>query len=283
MNSFLFVTHLTPENKSSSIRKSLFNLHEKAIFNQTYSNWKVFQVGEEEFRDEKIFRVRLDNSKSKDEQKKLLYEIFSREDVKEYFEKSDYIIKLDDDDVISPILLEHLADFNLDLYCDEFHFFYDLCTGMISSQKRNWIASTCVHRTEHALTKVNPSGPPNIFFNSLLYTNHSITWHEFYKNKNYLTASAHHPVYMRVLSPTSISSGVRSNLLLSSDDIDFICYGNYLRGFGSWVHFSKNDFSCYQEELIRIWENFPKGRNRMNINLQEKLGLANRLRKLFKF
>ncbi|MFN5458334.1 MAG: hypothetical protein ACK5AY_00350 [Bacteroidota bacterium] len=253
MNTFLFVTHVTPKNKRSTLRQSLFEIYNKALLNQSYPNWKLLQIGDHDFHDTRFLKISLDSNLDTQKQ---IENIFNRSDVTKFINDSDYLIKLDDDDIISPNILERLSNFKGDLFYDEYHSFYDVCSSKSSFQRRPWIASTAVHKTEHALSKINDSGPDNIYLNSLLYTDHSQIWHKYYSDKNIQSSNKNNPVYLRVLSPTSISSGCDAFPLVSNDQINYIKYHNYLRKFGTWNISFISDFTDYKNDLLKAWFDF---------------------------
>jgi hypothetical protein len=262
MNKFLFITHLTPKAKRSSLRESLISLWRNALEKQSYPHWKSLVIGEEEKRTGKYFELRIDPALGKSERRRPLSELYERQDVKDYVHDADYVIKIDDDDIISPLLLEKLVQFDGDLFYDDFHTFYDISSGQLTQQQRPWIASTCVHKREHAFSKLNPSAEENIFLNSVFYSDHSKIWHNYYRGKRMQKAKPQHPVYLRVLSPTSITSGTKKFPLGSVADVDFLKYYEYLRLCGDWAPADTTDFSEYMNDLAVAWESFSGAKQR---------------------
>jgi hypothetical protein len=256
VNKFLFITHLTPRAKRSSLRESLILLQQKALEAQTYTNWKSLIIGEEEKKEGRFFELRIDPELGKVERRKPLSQLYERPDVKSYLADADYVIKLDDDDLISPVLLEKLKNFSGDLYYDESHTFYDVTSGQLTQQVRPWIASTCVHKVSHAASKLNDGEIENFFLNSLLYSDHSKTWHKYYTGKKIMKADPAHPVYLRILSPTSITSGTKKFPLQTMRDIDFQKYYEYLNSFGDWKGFTVTGFNKYMHDLESAWTTF---------------------------
>lgn len=260
MNSFLFITHLTPSFKRSPLRQYLYEIYRKSLSAQTYSNWKVLIIGENEKKEGNFFEVALDSYCEKEIRNERIKKLYERSDIINYIENIDYIIKLDDDDIISPTLLEKIKNLKFDVYYDEYHTFYDTSSGFISQQKRPWIASTCIHKTDHALSKADSNGSSNYYLNSLLYQDHSKAWHIYYKDKHKIIANQNSPVYLRVLSPTSITSGVKKFPLSSIDDIDFKLYYKYLKSFGYWEKAATQDFDIFLNDLGNAWINFTNKR-----------------------
>jgi hypothetical protein len=253
MNKFLFITHITPKAKRSAFRQGLIDIYFSSLHNQTYPDWKAIVFGEEEKVDGNFHYFILEDGSSENKLaaiKKLL----EKTEVKSLLDEADYIIKLDDDDIISPTLLDHLKDFRGDLYYDRFHTFIDSSSGTITQQERPWVASTCVHKKEHILSNWNGAGASVVGI--LLYTDHSKTWHVFYESKNKVAAPKESPVYLRVLSPTSITSGALNGPPQSLKDVDMNKYYTYLSGFGEWKAASVTLFDPYRKTIADAWKVF---------------------------
>lgn len=162
--------------------------------------------------------------------------------------KPDFIIRLDDDDIISPDILERVSKENFDCYADEFHTFYDLSSGKICQQKRNWLPNTVIHSFKHAM-KIMENGKP------LFSQDHSEVWLNYYSGKKIIYSPKEHPVYLRIISPTSVSG---------KKDFNSEGYQKYLYSFGKWGNFGLNDFKIYRDdlnkpkEIINKKENFNK-------------------------
>jgi hypothetical protein len=193
--SFLFITPLTPSRLLTPLRKLLFEEYLKALKAQSYSNWNALLIGEENRSDGKIQYVSV---KAESKEIKL---IFAKEYVITMDPKPDYIIRLDDDDLINPDLLSHISGIEFDCYADQFHTFYDIMSGKISSQKRSFLPNTCVHKYIHAMAETGPEKIP------LLQNDHSM-WITYYKDKRLIYTPRAFPVYLRVLSPTTVTNGI---------------------------------------------------------------------------
>jgi len=249
--SFLFITHLTPKAKRSVLRQNLIDIMKKSLFKQTYSNWIALWLGEEESEEDKIKIVDISNEGS-------LEKVYLRKDVISLIDNADYIVKLDDDDIIIPDTLERTLKIDFDCYCDRYHTFYDISSGWITQQKRKWIASTCIHKKEHAIKDLkNNTKDSDNFIHSLFYGEHGKDWINYYKNKKIVYAPRTNPVYIRVLSPTSITAGAKIFPVQKITDIDFNHYYSYLKEFGSWNYYTINsDIKYFEKELSSAWKNF---------------------------
>ncbi len=246
---FLFITHLSPESIRSSLRQGMIDTMQKSLYAQSYTNWKALWIGEKEFEDKKIKEVAVKD-------KRALSEIYLRQDVLEYINDCDYIVKLDDDDIILPNTLDIASKSDFDMYCDKYHTFYDITSGVLTQQDRSWIASTCIHKKEHAFMDRTDNKATHNFINSLFYGEHGKDWIGYYKNKNMVFANRKNPVYVRVLSPTSITAGAKTFPVKSVNDIDINHYYKYLKQFGVWKHVIISQFEQFKNDLSTSWFNF---------------------------
>lgn len=252
MNRFLFITHVTPPAKRNVLRERLFQLHTKSLHAQRYENWQVIRFcADEQGSDGKFHRFLLPDV-NRAEKTAALKELLQSAPFQKLVSEADYIVKLDDDDLISPLLLEQLKDFKGDLFYDRYHTFLDCTSGMVTQQERNWIASTCVHKAEHVFAPWSGAGATDV--GNLLYTDHSAAWHRYYEGKQIVSADALHPVYLRVLSPTSITSGTHKTSGFA--DVDLKKYDEYLAAFGDWSRAATNDFDQYLPEVRAAWKEY---------------------------
>ena len=158
-----------------------------------------------------------------------------------------YIVRLDDDDLISPELFDEIAKSDFDCYTDRYHQFYDLSSGKVSAQKRDWFPNTAIHKFEHALTQVPRLGGSEHAgeSNFLFACDHSKAWHPFYENKNVKFTGKDNPLYLRVLNPGSVTA----------IDNQMTNYIDYLAGFGNWkASFPLKNIKL-KEQLEEIWVN----------------------------
>ncbi len=261
--SFLFITPLTPKKLLTPLRKALFEQFIMALNDQSYQNWQALLIGEEEKTEGNIKYVKI-NAVSKE-----IKLIFAKEYILGLKQKPDYIIRIDDDDIINPNILEKIAALDFDCYADNYHTFYDLVSGKISQQKRSWLANTVIHKYEHAMKEVTEDNIP------LLQADHSKEWIKYYSNKTLIFSQVKDPVYLRVLSPTTVTSGVRetdmkkmgdaykefmdkASAYIHISDMDLLEYNKYLKGFGKWKFKILKNYSAQQKRLDSIWEGFSQ-------------------------
>jgi hypothetical protein len=246
---FLFITHLTPAAKRSETRAGLLRLMQQSLEDQTYIHWKSLRIGEEEFDNGKIKIVNRFSVKT-------LFDLYAREDLKALIDWADYIVKVDDDDIVLPHTLELASQLEFDCYCDRFHTFYDFSTGRTTQQSRSWIAATCIHKKEHAITLNKGTSIAENFSQSLFYGEHGVDWIAYYHSKKIVYAHPTTPVYVRILSPTSQSAGAKIYPVSSTRDADMNAYRNYVRRFGSWNYYPIRNWSAYPAQLKILWERF---------------------------
>lgn len=281
MKKFLFITHITPVAKRSALRQALIENYFKSLNAQAYQNWEVVIVGEKDVDEGKFHYFSL-NVNSEEEKFKALKELLASERFCVLANQADYILKLDDDDIISPNVLEKVAKLDVDVYYDAYHTFYDISSGLITQQKRNWMASTTIHKKEHILAAWNGPGATQV--GNLLYTNHADAWHVFYKDKNKMEAPKDEPIYLRILSPTSITSGALSGPPKSIGEIDMQKYYKYLSSFGNWQSANVKAFDAYLPALSQAWMNFSGQAQKMlpaELFTKRKKGLVASLKQIF--
>ena len=229
MGEFIFIIPRTPKAYKTKIRESLWEVTKLSLINQTCSSWKAIVVCDdvdENSVDERIIYVRSKVQKKGDKINEAInYVVQKKIDV-------DFVIRLDDDDVIMPNSLKESLNFDFDVYADKYHTFYDLSSGLLSTVKRKWLANTVIHEVSHAFKIFEDTGI------HLINHDHSIKWYEYYKRKKIVYSKKVSPIYIRVLNPVSVTAIEANN------------YKNYLSFFGKWNYSNPNDFKDYSIQLI---------------------------------
>lgn len=236
---YLFLIPLMPAEKLNAQRAALRQL----CFNQlrrlksTHRVW-LLGNGDDEISDFELIKLQGTSKKDKLwEAGKILKAGF--------VPAARYIVRLDDDDLINPELFDQIAKSDFDCYTDRYHQFYDLSSGKVSAQKRNWFPNTAIHKFEYALTQVprlggsEQAGESNFLF----ACDHSKAWHPFYENENVKFTNKGNPLYLRVLNPGSITAR----------DYQVNDYVDYLAEFGNWkAPFPLKDLKL-KERLEEVW------------------------------
>lgn len=248
MPRFIIIVPLTPKKLLNPIRLKLFNIFFENLKRIDYENWEAILIGEEEKLDGKI-RFKKIGAESKE-----IKLIYAREYLKSITPKPDYVLRLDDDDLINPYIFEIIKNSKFDCYADKHHLFYDLLSGRTSFQPRPWLANTVVHKYECAMEEIGEDGM------TLLQCDHSKVWIDYYRERRIIYANLRHPVYMRVLSPVSITSllfqseiqnGLNElNLDLTNDEL--MKFKKYLKGFGVWKNRNIANFEFGFKELMPL-------------------------------
>jgi len=251
MKSFVYIIPLTPDAVLTPVRKALREITLRSLLNQTSDNWQALLIGEEEKTEGNLIYIKT-NAVAKSEKLMAAFDYLLQLQT-----NPDFIIRLDDDDIISPFVLERSTTLEFDCYVDLYHSFYDVTSCTISQQKRAWMPNTIIHTFANAMTSYGKKGLP------LFAHDHSKSWHLYYAGKKCLFAPKDHPIYLRVISPFTISSGNNSQDI---NTIDFQSYKKHLISFGKWKSFGLSDFQPYKDDLIDIWENFSG----QKINIKNK-------------
>lgn len=252
MKDFVYIIPLTPDSVLTPLRKALREITLNSLLNQTSDNWQALLIGDEEKTEGNFIYVKT-NAVSKSEKLIYAYQYLLREPI-----KPGYIIRLDDDDIISPFVLECASQLEFDCYSDLYHSFYDVASCTVSQQKRDWMPNTIIHTFSNAMASYGEKGL------SLFAHDHSKSWHHYYSDKKHVYAPKDHPIYLRIISPSTISSGNNSQHV---NAVDFQSYEKHLNSFGKWKKFNLSDFQPYKNDLINIWEKFSGQKINIKNNL----------------
>jgi len=234
MNSFIIVTTYAPESmKSGTLRNAVFEAFYANLKSLNYPKLTCLLVGPKPAKQEgSIYWIK---STGQTKGEKL---IDARNYLLEHNLRSDYITRLDDDDFIRADALHDFAHATGDVLCDKAHAFMDLTTGKFSCQERPWIANTALHRFDHAFQITPCSDESGLMFNC----NHADCWLPYYQDKHIEYTSRQNPLYVRLLSPTSITSSGSTSIASSQVNFDYRGFKKYVRTFGK--------FSKSEEELM---------------------------------
>jgi len=231
MREFIFIIPRTPKSYKTKIRESLWKITQQSLIKQTYSSWKALVVCDdfdEKPADERFIYIRSEALKKGEKINDAINYITSNKiDV-------DFVIRLDDDDVMMPDSLKKSLSYDFDVYADKHHAFYDLSSGLSSIVKRKWLANTVIHNASHALKISEDTGL------HIINHDHSLKWHRYYKDKKIVYAKMNSPIYIRILSPVSVSAIGSNN------------YINYLSFFGNWKYNAPESFMPYSKLLLNI-------------------------------
>lgn len=195
---------------------------------QLFDDWEAIVVDEQDCSYDNVNHIKSDAEKKHDKIDFAL-ELISQERV-----KPRYLIRLDDDDIISPVAIRRYCNEKYDCYADRYHFFYELVSGKKALEKRAWIPNTAVHKYHHAMEFVKEADRP------LINTDHSKYWLDYYKKFDISFFPKKHPLYMRVLSPFTITSGGVG--LDSKDLFQNSEYKEYLRSYGRFKNYNIGDY-----------------------------------------
>lgn len=233
--SFTIITTYGPHlGDEKDTRHKLHQHYIHALKNINYSNFEVYLFGH--LPSSKKERINFVKAEGNSKEQKLH---FAKCFLLEKGVKSDYILRLDDDDILNPNAFNHVTKIKPDVYCDLFHSFLSIDTGLIAQQQRSWFPNTTIIKWDLAFT--------NLFLdNALLFNFQHTVWHRFLKDckANIEYADKINPLYLRVLSMDSITS-------LASQSKEG--YNHYLSQFGDFKEIVLRDF---ENSLIKLNNEF---------------------------
>lgn len=261
---YLFIIPLTPQTLLNEIRINLQFICFETLKSQSYHNWKALVIGdyiENVPKDNRFININYEGRKEEKLQKATQYIIDN--DL-----KSDYIIRLDDDDIFNPNILNEIKDLDFDIYVDKTQFFWNHETKQVASRTWNWFPNTCIHKTKHALTEYGSfaKGDFQRFHDkSLLIENDHSQLHPYYINKKVIYSKKNSPVYLRSITNTSITAGNSKN------------YNNYLNRFGNWYKNNLFDFSFLGKTDKKIFQSLVQRLRNIKIEFRSRLDYLKQL------
>jgi len=266
MKDFVFIVPLTPSKASTPFRAGLFQLMLNSLRKQTSDNWQAILVGEEDkiegnlvyipakaIEPGYVIRKRsLDSATDKHFKIEVALQYIARQD-----KKPKYLIRLDDDDVFSPAFLKEIEGKNHDCFIDKFHTYYDVSSGRICQNNVSWFPNTTIHKYAHAISII-PAGvtvdEPEC---ALIASSHNKTFHKYYKDRNVYAADKSNPIYLRTITPGSVS------FTQQKDKLD---YKDYISRYGDWYYIRLENYEPYIVELIALTEKY------LNIKINRDFG-----------
>jgi len=222
-NQFLLLVALTPQEYLNPLRRRLQEVSLASLRRVKYDNFQALILGDEDREEGNLKFIKAPSGT------KGLRLDFALKYIKKLGINYDYIARFDDDDVLNPSIFKLIAEIKADCIADNAHAFYDLNSNLTITSQKDWLANTVFLKKEHALALL----PDN---RTLIEQDHGEEWHLYFKKKEISYVKSASPIYIRVLSPTSITS--TSNESGS--------YAQYLDSFGNWLlpvelpHFSES-------------------------------------------
>ena len=283
MLDYLFLIPTSPNLTEGSLRKDLQKLcfQQVAALNSTFVVWLL---GDAEI-DHPHFKSIDCKGTSKEEKLKE-----AGDQLAKLPRLAKYLIRLDDDDLINPLVFDEMASREVDIAYDRKHFFYDLATDLASSQKRNWIPNTAIMNYQKAMTVVDArslsagtersrsaaEGSRSADTersrsvaedgkNYLFACDHSRAWHPFFQGTQVVHPKE--PIYARILNPESITAS-------ASGEFSENNYFRYLQGFGKWKAALPESLEPLKPEIMKIRQKHFGA----PLNFKPKRGLFSRLK-----
>ena len=246
MKDFVFIIPLTPKRLLNPIRQSLFDMMIYALKTQTSDNWNALLLGEDEKQDGNLIYINSEKSLDPNYIKEFRGDLghtdkhhkieIALQHIALSEKKPKYVIRLDDDDLISPLVISTIekTDMSYDCYADKYQALYNIMDSKIALPHLSWMANSIFHKYEHAITCITDVN------RKLVNCSHSESFHVFYADKKVFYFPKYSPLYLRILSETSLHIHTSSN---SS-------YDSHARKYGFWHYYSLKDYEAYIEMLI---------------------------------
>jgi hypothetical protein len=244
MTNYIFIIPRTPKQFNDSIRNELWHLCTQSLSNQTFHNWTALVIGKNiNICNAEKHVIKIDFEGRKEEKLQKATEYIIQNNI-----PGDYIIRLDDDDIINPTILEKASKLNFDLFVDKHQWFWHYESGKVSKRVWNWFPNTCIHKREHALAEWGDYANGNFKRfkkQALLIENDHSQLHPYYKNKKVLFADKKHPVYLRTITSNSITAQNSQN------------HEYYIRRFGRWHKNNLKDFKFLNKYALNDKNSLP--------------------------
>ena len=228
----LFIVACTPDELMTPLRRKLREEMENQLARIEGGRWRAWFLGERSASSGPIEFVACNERTKGDKLRAWLPRAIEAHN-------PDYIVRLDDDDLINPAIMDIINDHaEFDCLVDRKHWFFDIVTGQLSNESRDWFANTVVQKTEHAMATI-PWVEGDV---PVIAGDHSKEWHRYFADKQVKYTEEKRPLYIRTLSPTSITAG-------NANSEDWKAYAQYRNGFGDWSAKVPNGFSFAVENL----------------------------------
>ena len=244
MKDFVFIIALTPKEFLTETKTKLFELTIESLKSQVSDNWQALLIGDEDFETGNLIYLKSEAKKKGD---KIL---FALSYIEKQNKKPKYLIRFDDDDLISSTVVNAIEKLNFDCYADKYHTYYNLINGKISFLKANFMANSVFHKYEHAIKIVDHPKEENDINKPLIACDHALEFIRYYKDKNIIYSPRKQPLYLRILSPASVTMGILDEKSRAKFDIDD--FNQKSKEFGFWQKFWLSDYKKYFQKLNKI-------------------------------
>lgn len=267
MKDFVFIIPLTPKSLLNPVRQTLFDMMIVALKGQTSDNWQALLIGEDEKEDGnllyitdksldlnyvKIFRNDTGHTDKHHKIEIALQHIAHAE------KKPKYLIRLDDDDLISPTIIDRIEKMGIsyDCYADKYQALYNVMNGKIALPNLSWMANSIFHKYEHAITYFDA------FNLKLINCSHSESFHIYYADKKVFYSPKFYPLYLRILSDTCLNINATVKVALDK----------HTKKFGFWHYARLEEYETY---IIQLIAETPKI---LNITIKRNFSKTNLLK-----
>jgi hypothetical protein len=255
MKDIVFIIPINHSSNITPLRKLLRDNTIHSLNNQTSDNWEALLIGEYDKTEGNIRYIPAVSSDPAYEKKfrgdpghtdKHFKIDVAMEFIAKEQRKPKYVIRLDDDDLISPNIvstIEKIGD-NYDCFADRYQVLYNITNGKLSFNDFPWMANTVFHKYEHAKVFITARG------NTLINCSHE-AFHEYYAGKKVWYAPKMHPIYVRTHSPTVLNLHSKSGA---------ISYEQHLKRYRFWHYSLLPEYEPYFAKLAVDYENLTRNK-----------------------
>jgi hypothetical protein len=252
MKDFVFILPLTPSVHITPLRQDLFQLTLSSLRKQTSDNWQAILVGEYDKVEGNLiylptkpivegYEKKIRSSESATD-KHFKIDIALQYIAKQP-QKPKYLIRLDDDDVFSPVILSQIEKMEYDCYVDRYHTYYDITSGKICQNPVPWYPNTVIHKYEHAVANIPRGSTIDEPEGDLIACSHNIAFHKYYKDKKVFFTEKSNPIYVRTITMSTVSFKYPKSKLE---------YKEYLSTYGEWYYRRIESFEPYIDPLVKL-------------------------------
>ncbi|MBS1652567.1 MAG: glycosyltransferase family 2 protein [Bacteroidetes bacterium] len=256
MKTYLFIIPLTPKIKLCELRLKLREICFNTLLKQTYTNWIAICCGNNTDAIPSDGRIiHIPYAGPKEEKLQIISDYIVKNNV-----PGDYVIRLDDDDIFNPSLLERICKLDFDIYVDKYQSFIDVEINVIAQKIMYWFPNTCIIKRELALQVAGnfPPGEHKTFRERAYFIENQ--HHDFHKlideKTNVLFADKKHPIYLRTINESSISAKASNS------------FSSYFLSFGFWRENNLLDFKeVVEKKSLKIKQTLAHRLNCIKNNL----------------
>jgi len=193
LNSFLIIIAHTPGPYRTAFRDLLFARCLESLQNIQYDLWECWVISDET---KQTGNIKFLDFPAVTKKEKIIAALDHYTETRQSF---DYVMRLDDDDLISPHIFQRMSGVSCDAIYDPTQVLYDLVNDRFFFARYPWYANSVIHKMEHALHAFTNPEP------YMLAGDHDQTFHIYYQDKHRVVTHLWSPAYVRIYHPDTAS------------------------------------------------------------------------------